>query len=100
MQRYPGMQPADCQRGSPAAQAVQVRSSTLLGASRVVPGMQVVQAEAPDAFFVSRPLGHGVHWLAANWEGRKVRRGQASHRVAPVAVVPVPPLAVAVMPVT
>ena len=50
--------------------------------------MQVVQVEALVAFLVSRPLGQGRHTLAAICEGRKVRRGQASHVVAPTALGP------------
>ena len=66
-----------------------VQETLLTGSSRVKPGMQAVQVEAPVSRRVSRPLGHKVHLLAAYMDGRKRRLGQGLQLVAAVALAPV-----------
>ena len=80
---------------SPAAQAVQLRSEMPIW---LVPGMQAVQAAAPDASLVSRPLGHRVQVLAAYMEGRKRRAPHLVQLLAPVPSAAAPPVASVIWP--
>ena len=83
-------------RAPPGWHAVQLMLSA---ERRVKPGMHAVHITPAEGLRVSRPAGQGVQMLAAYIEGRKVRRGQGSHVLAPVASFPVWPVSVRLMPV-